>query len=291
MRCLSLFAFLLVVGFAYAAEPWQQPSDASPVFSPDERITVFSRGEGVDRHLYISERTSKDWTAAAPAPFSGHWMDLEPAMAPDGSYLVFVSNRPAHDGGAALDGYFNGKPRPGRGGNLWRVSRMAHGWGAPQRLPDVINDGTSVFSPAVAADGSVYFMKPDPVSGKFRLYLSRRKEGQYQAASPLSFSDGTAGDYDPAVAPDQSFVVFSSSRPPSTTSGSALFIAFATAQGWGPPQPLGILGIEARLSPDLATLYYSGSDQRIHRFALADWRAGVEGRGEQTGTATAPPEK
>ena len=47
---------------------------------------------------------------------------LEPAMAPDGSYLVFASNRPAHAGGSALDGYFNNKPRPGRGGNLWRVT-------------------------------------------------------------------------------------------------------------------------------------------------------------------------
>lgn len=285
MRYLSLFAFLLAVGVAHAAEPWQQADDASPVFSPDGRITVFSRGEGGDRHLYTAEYSSADWTAAALAPFSGDWMDLEPAMAPDGSYLVFVSNRPAHAGGRALDGYFNDKPRPGRGGNLWRVSRTAHGWGVPQRLPDTINDGSSVFSPAVAADGSVYFMKPDPVSGKFRLYLSRWKEGQYQAATPLSFSDGTAGDYDPAVAPDQSFLVFSSSRPPSIKGSSALFITFATPQGWSPPQPLGPRGIEARLSPDLSTLYYSGTDQHIHRFALAEWRASTQSRSAQAPAA------
>ena len=279
MRSLSLLVLLLAAGTAHAAEPWQQPNDASLAFSPDGHTVVFSRGEGATRHLYTTERSNADWSAAALLPFSSDWMDLEPAMAPDGSYLVFASNRPAHAGGSAIDGYFNGKPRPGRGGNLWRVNRTTRGWGTPQRLPDAINDGTSIFSPALAADGSLYFMKPDPLGGKFRLYLSRRKGGQYQAPTPLGFSDGITGDFDPAVAPDQSFMVFSSSRPPSTSSGSALFITFATGHGWSPPQPLGPTGIEARLSPDLSTLYYSGDDQRIHSFPLADWRARMEGHG------------
>lgn len=273
MRMSLLLSALLVAAAAHATDPWQQADDASPAFAPDGRSVVFSRGDGAQRHLYVAERGKADWMPATPAPFSASWMDLEPAMAPDGSYLVFASNRPSHSDGAALDGYFMGKPRPGRGGNLWRVDRTAQGWGAPERLPDTINDGNAIFSPALAADGSLYFMKPDAGSGKFRLYLSRWEHGQYQPASPLSFSDGSAGDYDPAVAPDQSFVVFSSSRPQATASGSALFITVATPQGWSTPQPLGLLGIEARLAPDLATLYYSGKDQHIHSFPLAQWRA------------------
>jgi hypothetical protein len=48
--------------------------------------------------------------------------------------LVFASNRPATDAGAALDGNYGGAVQPGRGGNLWRVDRMAcgasrHRWG------------------------------------------------------------------------------------------------------------------------------------------------------------------
>ena len=231
MRHLSLLVFLLAFGTAHASDPWQQVNDASPSFSPDGRTVVFSRGESADRHLYVAEHANADWTAAKLAPFSGEWMDLEPAMAPDGSYLVFVSNRPAQAGGAALDGYFNGKLQPGRGGNLWRVEHTAQGWSVPQRLPDAVNDGNSVFSPAVAADSTLYFMKPDPTSGKFRLYVSHRTNGQYQAPTPLNFSDGAAGDYDPAVAPDQSFIVFSSSRPPSTAIGSALPRAAAPPDG------------------------------------------------------------
>lgn len=192
-------------------------------------------------------------------------------MAPDGSFLVFASNRPAMAGAKPLDGAYEGQAQPGRGGNLWRVDRTAAGWTAPKRLPDTVNDGASIYAPAVAADGSLYFMKPDPSTGHFRLYLSRAARGQLQSAQPLPFSDGQVSDYDPAVAPDQSFIVFSSDRPPSAATDSAIFVAFATARGWSAPVPLGPSGTESRLSPDRATLYFSGADKRIHRFALGEW--------------------
>jgi Tol biopolymer transport system component len=252
--------------------PWATPNDASPAFSRDGRTVVFSRGRAAARRVYISQRQGARWSQPQPAPFSGQaWMDLEPAMAPDGSYLLFVSSRPPQPGGAVLDGAYEGQSAPGRGGNLWRVDRTAGGWGAPVRLPAPLNAGTSIYAPAVAADGSVYFMQPDPVTGHFRLYRSRFVQGRYLAPEPLSFSDGRLADYDPAIAPDQSFIVFSSDRPPSTANTSAIFVAFAQGQGWGTPVPLGPSGIESRLSPDLASLYFSGPDRRIHRFALADW--------------------
>ena len=119
-------------------------------------------------------------------------MDLEPAMAPDGTFLVFASNRPAMPGGPALDGNYEGHSQPGRGGNLWRVDRTADGWAPPRRLPDAINAGASVYAPAVAADGSVYFMQPDAVtivdqmgvaiSGTYRMIPAR-------IGNPLSPSD------------------------------------------------------------------------------------------------------
>jgi hypothetical protein len=61
---------------------------------------------------------------------------MESTMAPDGSFLVFASNRPADERGKPLDGNFNGKIFPGGGGNLWRVDRVGDGWGQPKRLPE-----------------------------------------------------------------------------------------------------------------------------------------------------------
>jgi len=255
-----------------AAGPWTLAHDASPAFAPDGDTVVFTRGRGADRHLVVAHRHGSAWSTPAPAPFSNRWMDIEPAMAPDGSYLVFVSNRPALGGGAALDGQWGGKAWPGRGGNLWRVDHVGNGWSTPSRLPAAVNATHSTFSPAVASDGSVFFMRADPASGAFRLYRSRFVRGSYTVAQPLALGGGKAhSDYDPAVAPDASFLVFSSGRAPALPDGDHLFIAFATPAGWSAPRDLGVAGNEARLSPDHRTLYFNGAGQRIHRLSLAAW--------------------
>ena len=261
---------------APVAGPWERSGDASPAFDPDGRSVVFSRGSSPAVRLYQSNRNGDGWSPAQALPFSTQWQDIEPAMAPDGSSLVFISNRPEQKGGAALDGFFNGQRFPGRGGNLWQVTRTKDGWGEPRRLPSLLNTNSSVFAPALAADGTLYFMRTDPDAdgkGAFRLFRSRFVGGRYQAPQALPFSDGVTGDFDPAVSPDQSYLVFSSQRAPATAAGSELFIAFARGDGWSAPQPLGVAGIEARLSPDRSTLYYNAPDRRVHAFALAAWLA------------------
>jgi hypothetical protein len=286
-KLFPIFAMILAGGIAAstpasasdaaspAAGPWTMAHDVSPAFNPDGTTVVFTRGSGAGRRLYVAHREAGAWSTPVPAPFSQQWMDLEPAMAPDGSYLVFASNRPAHGGGAALDGQWGGKAWPGRGGNLWRVDRIGAGWGTPVRLPDVVNAGSSTFSPAVARDGSVFFMHADPSDGTFHLYRSRLRHGHYEAAQPLALGAGSAhSDYDPAMAPGASFLVFTSDRAPAMADGDHLFIAFATANGWSAPKDLGVAGNEARLGPDHRTLYFNASDQRVHSMSLASWLQG-----------------
>lgn len=252
------------------AAPWATDGDASPAFTPDGKTVVFARGKGVLRRLYVSHRRDGRWSRPERAPFSIQWMDVEPAMAPDGTYLVFISNRPAHPDGKPLDGYFGGKLHPARGGNLWRVALRDGRWGTPKRLPDDVNASTSTYSPAVAADGSLYFTHPDPHTHNTRIYVSGRVGGRYTAPQPVAVSDGTVSDYDPAVAPDRSFIVFSSDRSPTPPNHSGLFVAFATYSGWSTPVPIGACGYEARLSPDLATLYFNAdADGRIRRMSTS----------------------
>lgn len=255
-----------------AEGPWTAVRDASPAFAPDGDTVVFTRGSGTARRLYAAHHRGGMWTAPARVPFSDRWMDFEPAMAPDGSYLVFVSNRPTNGDGKALDGDWGGKPQPGRGGNLWRVDRSGDNWGTPVRLPDSVNASTSTFSPAVGRDNHLYFVQVNRDNGALRLYRSRCSHDACETARLLSLgAGGDRSDYNPAVAPDLSFLVFSSDRPPAPSNGGDLFIAFAAPDGWSTPMDLGLAGDEARLGPDHTTLYYSAPDHRIHRVSLAPW--------------------
>jgi Tol biopolymer transport system component len=278
MRVHLLLLMLSAACLARAAEPGAPPPDclpqvfapgvisgpehdAAPAFSPDGRDVWFSRSDAARSTILASHLDGGRWSAPRTAPFSGRWKDMEPAMSPDGRFLVFVSNRPAAGDGPPLDGFFMGKSFPGGGGNLWRVERTGGGWSAPARLPDVVNADPSTFAPSVAADGSLWFMRPVDGGRHFRLYRAQWRDGRFEAPRPLPFSDGSTNDVDPAVAPDESFVVFGSSRPPAR--GMDLFIAFRHGETWSAPRHLGDdvnsagSDAEARLSPDARTLYFS----------------------------------
>src|SRR4030095_16045848 len=180
-------------------------------------------------------------------------------MPPYGSFLVFISNRPSAQGGQPLQGFYKGSSQTG--GNMWRLDRRGDSWSEPVRLPPTVNRSTTIFAPAVVADGSVYFMDRYGEKPRFRLYRSQYRAGTYEAAQPLQFSDGATTDVDPTVAPDESFMIFGSGRPPAR--GIDLFLVRREGSNWGQPIHLGVelntpgSDAEPRLSPDLKTLYFS----------------------------------
>src|SRR6202046_5490421 len=164
----------------------------------------------------------------------------------------------------------DGEALPGIVSNLWRVDRVGTGWSKPTRLPDTVNlVGQSIWKPSIAADGTIYFVSIE--KGGKRLFSSQYKNGAYQQAQPLSFSDGTKLDVDPEIAPDGSFLVFCSAGRLQGDAKDHLFIALRDGKGWGTPVPVRYAGDEKngystddepRLGPDHRTLYFS-SDRAI----------------------------
>ncbi len=265
---------------------------ASPAFTPDGGTVFFMRQVNGRFTILESHRVNGKWSTPSEAPFSGKWRDLDPAMAPDGSYLLFVSNRPSKPGGKAIAATSGGKVHPGKGMNIWRVDRKGDDWSKPLRLPDIVNSSNMTFAPSIAADGSIYYIGRRESHGPLLLLRSDYSGGHYQAPELVSLDDDEVTIRDPAIAPDQSFIVFSS-RPSGNKKPYRLSIAFATSRGWSTPVDLGdavngtTYDMGSRLGPDHRTLYYYNASGNILSVSLTPW-LNTHGTTSGAAASTAP---
>ncbi len=282
------------------------PADVdAATFAPDGRTVYFDRLEGDRSRIVVSRLRDGVWSAPQTAPFSGVWSDKDPAMAPDGSFMIFDSNRPASPGGKALDLVrADGSIRPGQGNQLWRVDRKGSGWGDPARLPDAVNDGTRLFSPSVVGDGSIYFQRPDPASRTFHIVRAPYHAGRYAAPEPVVIGPASADERDPAVAPDESFMVFSANYGPKGQA-NRLYISFRQDGHWDEPIDLGDKvnhdGAEGpHLGAGASSVYFdstaptsegeAGGISRIWWLGLAPWLAVRSNPDQRVKVRAQPPE-
>ena len=272
--CGLLAVALLAVASAPAAfTPFSIPAGShlmDPTFTPDGKTLYLSQGDSGGAYTIVAT-TLEDgaWSSPSVVPFSGHWRDLEEVLSHDGQTMVFASNRPAESGGQPLEGNYGGEPRPGGGGNLWRVRRTADGWTTPERLPDSINVNNNMFSPALAPDGTLYYMST-LADGHFHLFVAKPEGGSYAAGTVAPFDDDSYSSFDPTVASDGSFVIFTSNRPPAKPKTSDVFITYDRNGTWTAPTDLSPSvnpngsTIEARLSPDNRSLYFNSRNALWH---------------------------
>jgi Tol biopolymer transport system component len=221
-------------------------------FAPDGNTVYFDQQAGWNGFILQSHRIGNGWSTPQIASFSGQWQDHDPAMAPDGSFLVYTSNRADVAGGPAI-----------HGGHLWRVDRRGDGWSEPVRLPDAVNDATSIYAPSVAANGDVYYQRRDEPEHEFHLYRTAWRDGRYQQPQRLALGDPAAHELDPAIAPDQSFMVFDANYA-GKDKPDRLYIVFREGDAWSKPADLGdaVNRYEpwgSHLGPDTRTLYFTSN--------------------------------
>jgi len=139
------------------------------------------------------------------------------------------------------------------------VAWIGDGWAEPARLSTIVNSNSAIYSPALARDGSIFFNQPDPITKRSHIYRAQSTIHGFDTPIALSISDGATSGYDAAIAPDESFIVFSSNRAPARPGQSLLFVAFAQNGHWTEPEVLqpATEGLEARFSADLEVLYFS----------------------------------
>lgn len=151
----------------------------------------------------------------------------DPFLSPDGERLYFISDLPLGGEGAKKDH------------DIWYVQREADGWSAPVNAGPAINSERDEYFMSFTRDGDMYFgsnaAAPEGRRRDFDLFVSRSVDGEFQAAERLPGEVNTP-DYeaDVFVAPDESYVVFSSERPGGLGRGD-LYVSYRREDGtWRP---------------------------------------------------------
>ena len=266
---------------AFAAEPVtldgiiHSDSDDTLAFTPDGNTVFFDRSEGTHKTVMISHRANGHWAQPKVASFSGQWFDQDPVVAPDGSYMLFNSDRPVHPGDKPLTQNYFGGGVIAPGSNIWRVDHTARGWGKPVWIGPVINSDVFIDFAAIAGDNTLYFMRFNAAGKQMQFWCSTSKHGQYQTPERVILGDPFETLHDPAVAPDQSFIVFDSGRVKGGL--GRLSIAFRDGDHWSKPIDLGDdlnkdLPWGAHLAPDGRNVYVTGNSG-IWKISLDPWLA------------------
>ena len=179
--------------------------------------TYFSRNE---KKVYFSQMLPLPSVIMYMHEQNGRWTPprivcegLTPGLAPDGKTVYFSTWK------------------------LWRMFRTPDGWTIPELLPLHINFQKRQDTPYAAADGTLYFCS---MFGKADgIYRAQWEDGEYAKLERIEYGISIqAANFSPYIAPDQSYLIFSSTRPGYGVSD--LYISLRTEDGgWTEPKNMG----------------------------------------------------
>ena len=226
--------------------------DFNASFSTDGKTFYFSRSR--NRKYVIYETVYKDskWQPVnVSSLFDTSYSNTDPFVAPDNA-LYFISNRPKDKSDTTGD-Y-----------DIYRMVKQGNAYGAPEYLPGVNSDSTEYYV-SVARSGNIYFASYR--FGNLDLYMSKKTATGYEEPASLGVLINSVFDeHDPMIAPDESFLVFTSTRADGFGEAD-LYLTHKTNGQWGNPTNLGI-GINTKtyeycpyLTPDGKYFFYSSENE------------------------------
>jgi hypothetical protein len=221
---------------------------STPAFSADGHEVYWKAMEAGLNRLSYSRVVDGRWTV--PRSASLGWMPFDsddPVLAPDGQTLYFTSWRPVRWT----------RPWPHRE-RIWRATRTGRHWRRLEPLSDAVNAMDLHWQFSLAENGALY------LSAEGDLYRAPWVDGGHGTPQRLSGEiNGPSREGTPFVAPDESYLLFSSDRRAESQGRDDLYVSFGLADGtWSPAINLGPSVNTAapelcpRLSPDGKYLFY-----------------------------------
>lgn len=178
--------------------------------------------------IFFVKRVNNKWTEPQVAPFCDDFNYLYPVLSPGGNSVYFTSDRPTEK---------NCTPLSGGEGDIWLVERITGGWSKPKHLDQNVNFSIRNSCGSISESGTLYFTASTK-NQSTDLFFAEQMDGMYAPAVGLKQVDSSSPDHCPFVAPDESYLIFSSFR--GGLGRSDLFICFRNSDGsWTIPMNMG----------------------------------------------------
>lgn len=182
--------------------------------------------------IFFSEEVDEKWTTPRPMPLSSTYTDRDFTMSPDGQRIYFGSNRPLKKGETPLKSL----------DICVTIHSKNNTWEQPINLGYPVN--TPEFGenyPSVASNGNLYFFssRNDGLGG-CEIYMSKFSKGRYLAPVNLgSAINSEKNDWDAFIAPDESYIIFSSQNREDTLGAQDLYISYKKDSIWTKARNMG----------------------------------------------------
>jgi len=223
---------------------------SAPAFSPDGKEVYFSafiRNKAYSERIMYMKLENGRWTPPKVAPFSDYF-EGGPCFTLDGNKIFFSSARPL----------FKGEERR-EDRDIWYVERTPDGWSEPKHTS--FNTDTWEDRVYISDLGNIYYKSNNDI------YRVKMINGKFSKPERLSNAiNSEYGEQDPCIAPDESYMIFYSSRPGHLGKEDGdLYISFKKKDGtWTKAVNMGptfneghIITRFPRLSPDGKYLFFS----------------------------------
>ena len=222
-----------------------QTWEAFGTFSADGKTFCFMRGPGV----FITENTDQGWTAperikSIPTKI---WAPWSPCLSPDANSIFFTRSL-----------------GPVSKCNIYRCNRTALGWIKPEQLGPPLSSPFYEVTCSLAANNSIHFGSKRKYN-KIRIWFAPFVDNAWTRADRIILNHPHAGDQ--GVAPDESFMVFTSIDLPGGYGHRDIYLTLHLPDGtWSKPRNLGprintaYIEHGPRISPDKKYLFFNRSN-------------------------------
>lgn len=199
---------------------------SAPSFSYDGKEMCYTvmpkEGPFIIKH---TKMVNNKWSRPDTVTFSGKIFGHNSLFANQNDLILFKAKSPRYEGSYVP--------------SLWKAERDNGVWGTPVEM-DPVFDGLSMGT-SITRSGTIYFTLATQGSGSYDIYKSQLVQGKYSEPERLGPQiNSDVPDWQPFIAPDESYLIFSRFQGKPKSGILRLFISFKDSKGnWTEAKDMG----------------------------------------------------